>query len=100
MRRGQIHGPSQSFDAVHEEEQGRYSIGFWSGRVATFVVKQEKAKLDEEKSDEDCWKNYFASPLDWWANRRGKQNPKAPDFKHNEEGFMDRWLVYTRVDEG
>jgi hypothetical protein len=60
------------------------------------VVKQEKAKLGEEKSNEDCWRDYFASPSDWWDNRQGKRNPKAPDFKHKVTRralWIDGWYI-------
>ncbi|XP_043711135.1 protein OSB1, mitochondrial-like isoform X2 [Telopea speciosissima] len=44
---------------------------------------------DWEKKRKDClylWQVFFANPNEWWDNRHGKLNPKAPDFKHKDTG--------------
>lgn len=30
------------------------------------------------------WQVFFASPHEWWDNRRGKKSPWTPDFKHKD----------------
>lgn len=30
------------------------------------------------------WQVFFANPQEWWDNRQGKRNPRAPDFKHKD----------------
>ncbi|KAG6783853.1 hypothetical protein POTOM_009531 [Populus tomentosa] len=37
-------------------------------------------------STEERWQAFFASPLEWWDNRKDKRNPKYPDFKHKDTG--------------
>jgi len=34
---------------------------------------------------EALWQDLFANPGNWHDNRQGKQNPKAPDFKHKTQ---------------
>ncbi|CAN1844802.1 Protein OSB1, mitochondrial, partial [Linum perenne] len=35
---------------------------------------------------EEQWQAFFASPTEWWDNRKTKRNPKYPDFKHKDTG--------------
>ncbi|CAL1383139.1 unnamed protein product [Linum trigynum] len=37
-------------------------------------------------SIEEQWQAFFASPYEWWDNRKNKRNPKYPDFKHKDTG--------------
>ncbi|ESR57163.1 hypothetical protein CICLE_v10021384mg [Citrus x clementina] len=37
-------------------------------------------------STEELWQAFFASPNEWWDNRKNKKNPKYPDFKHKDTG--------------
>ncbi|XP_050891155.1 protein OSB1, mitochondrial [Lathyrus oleraceus] len=32
------------------------------------------------------WQVFFASPNEWWDQRKNKLNPKSPDFKHRDTG--------------
>lgn len=32
------------------------------------------------------WQVFFASPNEWWDQRKNKLNPKLPDFKHRDTG--------------
>jgi hypothetical protein len=41
------------------------------------VGSSSKKNLEEYQ-----WRLYFADPSQWWDNREGKINPKAPDFRH------------------
>ncbi|KAJ4964598.1 hypothetical protein NE237_016447 [Protea cynaroides] len=55
--------------------------------------KEERSPLlsasDREKKTKDhlhLWQVFFANPYEWWDNRHGKVNSKAPDFKHKDTG--------------
>ncbi|CAN0886603.1 Protein OSB1, mitochondrial [Linum grandiflorum] len=37
-------------------------------------------------SIEEQWQAFFASPTEWWDNRKTKRTPKYPDFKHKDTG--------------
>lgn len=39
------------------------------------------------------WQEFFQDPTRWWDNRTGKRNPKAPDFKHKDNGDKALWLT-------
>ncbi|KAJ8762212.1 hypothetical protein K2173_007368 [Erythroxylum novogranatense] len=39
-----------------------------------------------EKNRLYIWQLFFASPREWWDNRKNKKNPKSPDFKHKITG--------------
>lgn len=41
----------------------------------------------EEKMDRlRLWQVFFASPNEWWDNRKTKKSPRSPDFKHKDTG--------------
>eukprot|EP00793_Prasinoderma_coloniale_P002252 PRCOL_00002760-RA len=44
------------------------------------------ARRAPNPADVAKWESLLDSPSAWWDNREGKRNPKAPDFKHKENG--------------
>ncbi|KAL5558185.1 hypothetical protein UlMin_034396 [Ulmus minor] len=61
----------------------------------TTSQKYEGSRFDEDvggtaleryKNRLHLWQVYFASPHEWWDNRKCKVNPKQPDFKHKDTG--------------
>ncbi|XP_020579161.1 protein OSB1, mitochondrial-like [Phalaenopsis equestris] len=42
------------------------------------------ARREEMSERLHLWQLFFASPSDWWDNRRPKKNPNSPDFKHRD----------------
>ncbi|KAL0915838.1 hypothetical protein M5K25_013297 [Dendrobium thyrsiflorum] len=48
-----------------------------AGESGTIPEKQLLEKLH-------LWQLFFASPTEWWDNRRSKKNPSFPDFKHKD----------------
>ncbi|XP_042507211.1 protein OSB1, mitochondrial [Macadamia integrifolia] len=56
-------------------------------------IKEKQLPLlsasDWEKKRKDrlyLWQVFFSNPDEWWDNRHGKVNPKAPHFKHKDTG--------------
>jgi hypothetical protein len=83
--RGKLrHSQARNSGLVQEEERWEDAIqGFEQGEGRSrVVVKQEITGVKEDKTDEEYWREYFATPTNWWDNRQGKRNPRAPDFKH------------------
>jgi hypothetical protein len=61
-----------------------------------FATRKEDITTIYEVSDEECWRDYFVSPLNWWDNRMNKQNPKASNFKHKVTRmalWIDGWFA-------
>ncbi|XP_020698426.1 protein OSB1, mitochondrial isoform X1 [Dendrobium catenatum] len=48
-----------------------------AGESGTIPEKQNLERLH-------LWQLFFASPSEWWDNRRSKKNPSFPDFKHKD----------------
>uniref|UniRef100_A0ACD5WL12 Uncharacterized protein n=1 Tax=Avena sativa TaxID=4498 RepID=A0ACD5WL12_AVESA len=46
----------------------------------------QAASPEKQKKEADLLKNLVDNPQDWWDNRIDKRSPKAPDFKHKENG--------------
>ncbi|CAH2035925.1 unnamed protein product [Thlaspi arvense] len=43
--------------------------------------------IEESKNGKiHLWEAFFANPYKWWDDRRGKKNPRQPDFKHKDTG--------------
>ena len=47
--------------------------------------------LERYRNRLHLWQVFFSSPYEWWDNRKGKVNPKLPDFKHKDTGEV-LWL--------
>jgi hypothetical protein len=74
-----------SFDAVDSSEE-------LSVVSDSSLRKRTKTIEDEER----VWRDYFANATDWWDNRQGKRNPRAPDFKHRvtkKSLWIDDWYT-------
>lgn len=56
--------------------------------------KKESGGEDEEEKYRNrirLWQIFFASPFEWMDFRKGKVNPKYPDFKNRDTGEV-LWL--------
>lgn len=52
----------------------------------TAQAQPPPAQGPQNMSPEDqVWMEYFNDPSQWYDNRSGKQNPKAPDFRHKSK---------------
>ncbi|KAL3531907.1 hypothetical protein ACH5RR_005428 [Cinchona calisaya] len=62
-------------------------------------VPKQKMLVVKVAKKEDPWKSLVENPNEWWDNRAGKKNAKAPDFRHKETGdvlWLDRspdWVL-------
>jgi hypothetical protein len=83
LGRGQV--PLRGCRDVSDDEE------YWEDSVQDFEqveyrprveAKREFVGLEDDKSEDECWREYFASPADWWDNQQGKRNPKSLDFKY------------------
>ena len=54
--------------------------------VGTLMADVGGTALERYKNRLHLWQVYFASPHEWWDNRKCKVNPKQPDFKHKDTG--------------
>ncbi|KAJ8541062.1 hypothetical protein K7X08_001878 [Anisodus acutangulus] len=43
-------------------------------------------ELEKYRNRIQLWQIFFASPYEWMDFRKGKVNPKYPDFKHKDTG--------------
>ncbi|KAL5071944.1 hypothetical protein RYX36_022831 [Vicia faba] len=51
--------------------------------------KENKFEAGNQLSDGNqlhLWQVFFASPNEWWDNRKTKLNPNSPDFRHKDTG--------------
>lgn len=46
----------------------------------------DEDRMSKYKSQLHLWQVFFASPYEWWDNRRRKQNSREPDFRHKDTG--------------
>uniref|UniRef100_A0A5B7C394 Primosome PriB/single-strand DNA-binding n=1 Tax=Davidia involucrata TaxID=16924 RepID=A0A5B7C394_DAVIN len=67
------HGQGSTCQKSEQSESGRGETG-----------------LEKYKNRLHLWQVFFASPNEWWDNRKSKRkseiNPKHPDFKHKDTG--------------
>jgi hypothetical protein len=46
----------------------------------------EHCEEERHKNHLYLWQVFFASPHEWWDNRKNKKNSASPDFKHKDTG--------------
>ncbi|XP_061960961.1 protein OSB1, mitochondrial-like [Populus nigra] len=46
----------------------------------------EHCEEERHKNHLYLWQVFFASPHEWWDNRKNKKNSVSPDFKHKDTG--------------
>ncbi|KAJ4838267.1 hypothetical protein Tsubulata_022907 [Turnera subulata] len=56
----------------------------WIKRQLEFLDSRMVAGFQDDvfKDKLRLWQVFFSDPHDWWDNRKGKKNPRSPDFKH------------------
>lgn len=58
------------------------------------------APIPGATTGDELWRELIQSPGNWFDNRQGKQNPKAPDFRHKTKlGPDGRYKVGLWLDK-
>ncbi|MED6110956.1 hypothetical protein PIB30_047834 [Stylosanthes scabra] len=68
--------------------EGNLSPGSSHDQDSDYTISGKKASYPATNTGSvvELWQAFFASPGEWWDNRRNKRNPKGPDFKHKDTG--------------
>lgn len=66
--------------ANNSREVGEEHHDYVEGETSRVALRRRSDEAGE--SIDECWRQYFANPQEWWDNRLGKTNHRSPDFKN------------------
>ncbi|CAJ2675492.1 unnamed protein product [Trifolium pratense] len=99
-----VSGRLESFTRADDDDSGNLRLDYKLNVKQLNFVAQKLGYEDHEKEKKihageqsggnwlspidrlHLWQVFFANPNEWWDQRKGKKNPKQPDFKHKDTG--------------
>ncbi|CAN0898277.1 Protein OSB1, mitochondrial [Linum grandiflorum] len=76
----------QQFNFIERNGSSFSSYSEGSSNMNGSANRKFNSNTSNMGSIEEQWQAFFASPSEWWDNRKNKRNSKYPDFKHKTTG--------------